>query len=208
MGGCPTGGQANNIVRYDDFDTGGMCAKPSESGGDVPDPVLDEKHGVGVKDPPDLEGDIVYISDLRATVDEDPVHIATDTCAAILTVFPGPVRQPSVRQPSVRQLVSHLSCSGQRNPAGDLCSRVPADDRGDVQDLVVDPHTVVASSEHIAAKDFHDRHAALSLVLVHDSGDPYPTHVSTGVVPGNVEQGDAQLDVCGGGDCQSQGSSP
>ena len=34
MGGCPTGGQANNIVRYDDFDTGGMCAKPSESGGE------------------------------------------------------------------------------------------------------------------------------------------------------------------------------
>ena len=57
MGVCPTGGQANNILRYENFDTGG----------DVFDQVLDEKHGVGVQDPPDLEGDVVNISDLQAT---------------------------------------------------------------------------------------------------------------------------------------------
>ena len=58
---CPTGGQANNILRYEDFDTGGMSAKPFESEYDVPDPVLDKKHGVGVQEPPDLEGTIEAI---------------------------------------------------------------------------------------------------------------------------------------------------
>ena len=53
------------------------------------DPVLDEKCGVGIQDPPDLEGDIVHTSDLQTTADKDPVHIAIDDWAATLTVFSG-----------------------------------------------------------------------------------------------------------------------
>ena len=44
---CPTGGQAINILRYEDLDTGGMCAKAFEGEGDVPDLVLVEKCGAG-----------------------------------------------------------------------------------------------------------------------------------------------------------------
>ena len=103
----------------------------------MPDPVLDEKHGVGVKDPPDLEGDVVNISHLQATTD----------------------------------------------------------DHGGVQDLVVNPHKVVESSENIVAqvlaaeiaKDLHDIDTAHSLVSVHTVGYPAPTRVPTGVVPGSVE---------------------
>ena len=67
---CPTGGQAINILRYEDLDTGGMCAKAFEGEGDVPDLVLVEKCGAGAQDPPDLEGEAVDISDLQATCDE------------------------------------------------------------------------------------------------------------------------------------------
>ena len=99
-----------------------------------------------------------------------------------------------------------LKPAGQRSLAGDVCARVPPDDRGGVQGLVGDTHPVVASSDHIVARalvtktaeGLYDRHAAHNLVLVNDGGDLYPTHVTAGVVLGNVEQGDAQLDVSGG----------
>ena len=70
MGICPTGGHVNNILRYEDLDTGGMYAKLSVSGGDVIDTALDEKGRVGVLEPPDIEGDAVNISDLQTTADE------------------------------------------------------------------------------------------------------------------------------------------
>merc|ERR1719470_212482 len=90
LGICPTGGQANNILRYEDFDTGGMCAKTFESDGDVIDPVFDEKHDPAVQVPPDIEGDI---SGLQTAADEDLIHIAMDYCVAELNVFPGPDSQ-------------------------------------------------------------------------------------------------------------------
>merc|ERR1719470_549324 len=90
LGICPTGGQANNILRYENFDTGGMCAKTFESDGDVIDPVFDEKHDPAVQVPPDIEGDI---SELQTAADEDLIQIATDYCVAELNVFPGPDSQ-------------------------------------------------------------------------------------------------------------------
>ena len=67
---CPTGGHTNNILRYEDLETGGTCAKTFECDNDLLDQVLDMKYDIGVKVPPDIEGDI---SELQAMADEDHI---------------------------------------------------------------------------------------------------------------------------------------
>ena len=192
MGICPTGGQANNILRYENLDTGGTCAKTFESDGDVFDPALDVKHDIGIKVPPDIDEDI---SELQATADEDLIHTATDNYVAELTVFPGPdsqwglgvgVRMGTRLNPgpgplrgsgSLLTIRDNIEVEGQlkphglRGPAGDDRAEVPPDDRGGVQDLVVAPHTVGTSPKHIVA-----RHPYHNEVNGHDEGGALHGH--------------------------------
>ena len=108
---CPTGGQLNNILRYEDLDTGGTCTKTFDSDSAVLDPVLNVKHDMGVQVPPDIEGDI---SGIHATADDDLLQIAMDNWVAELTVFLGPDSQWGLG----------------RDPADGVCALVPPDDRG------------------------------------------------------------------------------
>ena len=124
MGICPTGGQANNILKYENFDTGGMCAKTFKSGGDGFDLALDEQHGADIQVPPDSRGDV---SDLQATADDELVQVATDNDVAELTILPGPDPQWGVGIP----MGTSANPAGQKDPADGIGALVPPDDRGD-----------------------------------------------------------------------------
>ena len=183
MGICPTGGQANNILRYEDFDTGGMCAKPFESEGAVPDPTLDEEHGIGVEHHPDIEEDI---SVLQATTDADHTHIIDE-------VIPGSVEQGDAQHGhdiDVQQVHVPVQDGNHRGGDNEPPTQAPADEGGGAAVFhLFDVQHNEGGGEAAPIPDESGPEAMKSMMIKINCPREVPVEVTTV----HVDRGDAQV---------------